>query len=231
MDQKKSLIITAIVGVLILAIIAGTIFYLIRFITSRNQATTPPTVFPTASGTPGLPSIPVITIATPSASPVSTPSVGQNSQGQVAGGTQSGTQFNMTKGGISTGAKSYSGNGFSLDYPQNWGLLTCQNSQNIEFDPNNSTDQQVTSCSRAIKPITLIVRDSAMCAGTVQTIGNVNVRKSVDKDDISTHYTWCTQTTPSLEFSTRVSSNPRSNAYTKENFSSEIEQIIATLKF
>ena len=121
----------------------------------------------------------------------------------------------------------YKGNGFTLRYPKNWGILTCNNSDNFELDPTNPADQIGVTCERALKPITVIVGKKAQCQGDMVTLGNVKVIKSKIMDDNGTDYRWCTQTVPDLDITHRVSKTP-SRATSKQDYSAAVEQMIST---
>src|SRR5690349_10767404 len=122
MDQRKALVAVSIVVVLVLAIIVGTIFYLTKIFKSSNQPSTKVVTSssqPAASGA-NAPSdnLPSTQPGQPQTSAVTTPPANPN-------------------------LKTYNGNGFSLQYPKNWGLLSCSNSNNFEFDPYNSQNTQI----------------------------------------------------------------------------------------
>lgn len=131
---------------------------------------------------------------------------------------------------VNPNLKTYNGNGFTLQYPNNWGLLTCNNSQNFELDPVNSRDQLNYNCDYAVKPVTILVERNLNCAGTEMNIGGVEVTKQVTQTATGVNYRWCTQTSPALDITHRVSSNG-SRATSKEDFSSQVEQMIQTLRF
>ncbi|MBI4039794.1 hypothetical protein HY389_00360 [Candidatus Daviesbacteria bacterium] len=133
---------------------------------------------------------------------------------------------------IQTGVKTYSGRGFSLKYPAGWGLLTCGNSQNFELDPYNQTDQLNTGCDVARKPITFLVTTAPSCPGSLLQLGSNPVVKSLTgtKGSGEVSYRWCTQSSPSLDITHRVTQS-NSQASSKDDFSLQVEQVIASIKF
>ncbi len=128
-----------------------------------------------------------------------------------------------------TQTKIYAGQGFEFDYPANWGLLTCQGNQNIEFDPVSSTDQKNVACNEAVKPITVIVSDT--CPGQTITLGNNQVTKSTT--NISTghvDYEWCLNVAgKGLDITHRVSV-AGAPAHSKLDYSAQVEQMISTIR-
>ncbi|MBI2022201.1 hypothetical protein HYS93_04990 [Candidatus Daviesbacteria bacterium] len=120
--------------------------------------------------------------------------------------------------------KSYKINSLQIHYPKSWGLLTCRNSKNIEFDPTNSTDQLNVLCDVALKPITILV-GSSNCQGQTIDLSGVSVVKSKTTSSNGVSYKWCTKTNPALEISHRVSSTG-SRAASIQDFSAQIEQMI-----
>ena len=86
----------------------------------------------------------------------------------------------------------FTGDTFSLGYPQNWGLLTCNNSKHFEFDPATNQDQLNIACDRAVKPITVLVGDKFTCEGEVTKFGNVlAVKSKTTEEDGDIRYRWC----------------------------------------
>src|SRR5581483_2817476 len=137
MNDRRPLIVTGLVLLLIIALIGGVIFYLVNFIRSRQdtgEATS--NIFPTTSAN--------IVIANPSPSvyPVASTTPNQTAQTPTTG-------INGNSKFINTGS-------FQLSFPNSWGVLSCSNSKNFELDPYNSTDSTVT-CSHATKPVTVLV--------------------------------------------------------------------------
>ena len=157
-------------------------------------------------------------IVTSSPLPIpSTATSGSNPAGSVSN----------TKGNF----KTYSGTGFSVRYPKTWGLLTCSNSKDFEFDPVNGTDQLKVVCNKALKPITVIVHTTPVsCLGSKQTFGSVTTTKAVDSGAPFTDYRYCTQTTPQLDISTRYSPNG-GTAVATTDYSSQVEQLISNVSF
>lgn len=208
MEDRRSIIISAIIGIIVLLLIVGTIIYLIRFIFNRPQSTsvgtpTPRTVFnsPVPEG-----SAPIV-VRTPVPSATSLP--GRS----VPGGT-----------------KTFKGTGFEINYPQSWGILTCANSSNIEFDPTRSTDQLRVVCDFAVKPVTVIVGSTSCVAGENVNKGGVIFTKEVKQVSTGVNYKWCTQTNPPLEITHRVSS-AGGRATSTQDFSNEIEDMISKISF
>lgn len=201
MDVKR-LIVLIIAAILVLSLIFGVVFSLYRLIRSRQNT------IPTTSGPK-----PQVTISPlPSALPQTPPTTGTTPWQTVTGNF-----------------KTYTGQGFLLSYPKNWGLLTCRNSQNFEFDPANPTDQLNVNCDRAVKPITVQSSFLTGCAGGQQiTLGNNSVVKVVSGSD----YKWCVGggAVP-LEVTHRVSGTDNRSAFSKTDYSSQVEQMISTLRF
>lgn len=199
--QKKTLIVTTIALLLVLVLVFGTIFYLVKFIQSRQKQTSTQSTFQTSTSS----AIPTF-----------------NNRESTGSGN-----INTTTN--SSNFKIYNGEGFQLSYPKDWGLLTCSNSQNFEFDPANSTDQLKIACDLALKPITVLV-GSTNCTGEAVTLGQVSVIRSKTTTATSTKYRWCTKTTPNLDITHRVSAETK-RAYSKNDFSADIEKIISTIRF
>src|SRR3989344_2960107 len=195
-QQQRSIIVTAAVGLIILAIIIGSIYYLVRFIQGRQK---------TAS---------ITNEATSSASIAPSEETGSNEIAQ----TQPQTNINNTQGNPPANTKIYNGGEFQLIYPNNWGVLDCANSQNIELDPLNGANSN-PACDTATKPVTVLVNSGTGCQGETVTLGQIKATKSKKTyEDGYIDYKWCTQTTPALEISHRVSKNNES-ATSKEDFS------------
>lgn len=215
-QQQRSLVFTAAVGLIILAIIVGSIYYLVKFIqgrvaTSRQSPT--PSVQEFAEGTPSG-SIQGQTIT-----------ISPAPQGQ-ASATQTQPQ---AVGNPGPDKKVFNGGDFQFVYPKSWGMAACANSKNVEFDPTNPTDSKI-SCDTALKPVTILVGEVAGCEGQTQKIGNVDVVKSQDTDGNYTRYQWCTKTTPVFNITHRVSQGGE-RATSKQDFSKQIEEMIANLSF
>ncbi len=214
MNDKRPLIVTGLVLLLILVLIGGVIFYLINFIRGRQtteQATRD--IFPRSSMN--------VVIENPSASPQASPAVT----------TTPNQSPNVQSVGVSNrgNSKIITSQGFQLAVPQNWGTLTCLNSKNFELDPYNAADS-TANCVKAIKPVTFLVGKNSCAGGQIVTLGNIQVRKIVDtnfvtRDGRGTQYHWCTQTTPSVDITHRVGTG---TAFAKDDFSAAVEQIIST---
>lgn len=194
------LVILVTIGVLIVAIVLGTIFYLGKIFQSRSRGTNNSILS-------------TLPIATPSGT-LSIPS-GAQSFGQTVPAAD---------------MKTYQGSGFTLKYPKNWGLLTCNNSRNIELDPINGQDIKNVICDYAVKPITILAGNHLVCQGESVTLGTNKVIKSKSigqNGDISYH--WCVNIgNQGLDISHRVSSSG-DRATSKIDFSTQIEQVISTI--
>lgn len=129
------------------------------------------------------------------------------------------------------GLKVYSGDGFTLNYPEKWGVLKCSNTANFEFDPINSVDEFGVECDYAQKPITVLVNSGIECTGEDLRIGNTLVRKSKETVAKGVNYRWCTvNTTPGLDVTHRVSTE-EARATSKVDFSVQVEQVISSFNF
>ena len=201
MDQRKALLIVSAVIVLILLIIGGTIFYLSRvFNTGKSNVhviTSSATPIPVGASSPSL----------PSTNPQSGPSAAPAGSQLVPSNT-------------------YTGANFTLKYPKNWGLLTCSNSQNLELDPYNSQNTKI-ACDFSVKPITFLVNHSSCQGGTQEKINNIPLVKVVTRSPGEVDYQWCTQTTPPLDVTERVSADG-SRASAPGDYSIQVEQIIGS---
>lgn len=116
--------------------------------------------------------------------------------------------------------KTYSGSGFSLRYPSKWGVLTCSNSQNFEFDPISGTDIKGVVCDRALKPVTvLVVNGNPTCPA-----------RSVTGASGEINYRWCAPLNNNLflDITHRVS-QLGGRATSVNDYSTQIEQIIKTI--
>lgn len=197
--ERKSLVATALVGLVVLAIIIGSIYYLIQFIRNRNTTNVANNQI-TASATP---------------SPVGDVAVNVN-QGNTAP--------------ISGDLKSFNEGDFQIAYPKNWGVLTCSNSSNVELDPTNGQDNLKIACSTAVKPVT-IIKDATGCPnGELIDLGTFKVSRTKATEGGYTRYEWCTKTVPALYITHRVSDD-NSPATSKEDFSKQVEDMIAKLSF
>lgn len=216
MDQRKSLVITALVLIFIIAVIVGTIVFLVRGARSR-----------TAGNNTTVPQVTEIPTFSPAPESIEAPSTGN-----VPAQTPAPAEDDSNKGGTppnQQNLKTYNGASFSIKYPSNWGMLTCSNSQNIEFDPTSPTDQLNVRCDVALKPVTLLVGTNPTCEGQSVKLGNVEVVKSVTQTSTGKNYRWCSKTLPTLDITHRVSSTP-SRATSTQDYSSQIEDMIKTFK-
>jgi hypothetical protein len=212
MDQRKAILVVSAVILLILLIVGGTIFYLARVFNSNksnahvvtsssspvpvNQGDQVPSLQPNGTGVPAPTNRPQ-----PTTAPANPPS-------------------NSSSGNVYTGAN------FTLRYPQNWGLLTCNNSQNIEFDPYNGAKSKV-ACDFSVKPITVLVNHSSCQGGTAEKINNIPLVKVVTRTSGEVDYQWCTQTNPTLDVTERVAADG-SRATAPGDYSIQVEQIIGS---
>lgn len=210
-QQQRSLIFTAAVGLIILAIIVGSIYYLVKFIQGRVASSRQ------------TPQSSVETIAQVSANPEGT--------------SVQGSQFSLSPqgqppqigGNVGPDLKIYNGGNFQFTYPKNWGMVKCTNSKNLELDPLNSQDSSIV-CDVAIKPITILVDNISGCVGETVKIGNLDVIKSQTNLDGYIKYQWCSKTEPVLNITHRVSQSGE-RATSKQDFSKQVEEIIAKLTF
>ncbi|MCL5784350.1 MAG: hypothetical protein M1142_03290 [Patescibacteria group bacterium] len=197
MDPKTRVIIVGALALVILAAVAGTLFYLGK--ASRERSAT--------SGNTSLNSLPRLSVT-----PV--PSTLRNNQAATSSNT-----------------KTFVGSGFNLSYVNSWGVLTCSNSQNFEFDPTVGTDLKGVVCDRAVKPVTVLVVNKLNCQGETVKLGENQVVRSKNtprEGDIS--YRWCLSVGgKNLDITHRVSASG-SQATSKEDFSAEVEQMITTIK-
>lgn len=205
MEITSRTIILAVISVILIAVILSGVFYLLKNskqIISTNKNSNP------------LARLGVITNnPTPTSTPIPTPTVANN---QVSAAL--------------VNTKIYQGRNVTFKYPQKWGILTCNNSQNLELDPYNSTDFKNYACDRSIKPITIIVSNSVLsCLGETVKIGNNAVIKQITETANWLKNRWCVNKNGvSLDITNRV--NPTGITGTgKDNFSPEIEKIISSL--
>lgn len=125
----------------------------------------------------------------------------------------------------------YNGDGFSLNYPSSWGLLTCSNSKNFELDPTSSTNMLNVHCTTALKAVTVLVREgNYACPGNKVTIGNYTVTKSVVTwSDGEVDYRWCVPVAgKTLDISHRTGPNG-GRAVSTTDYSPQVEDMIKTL--
>jgi hypothetical protein len=211
--QRRTLIVTGAVLLIILLIIFGTVFFLIRTILKPSKGTPTPTpssrvgLFPTASPEATLPGE-VSATSTPTPAP-----------------------FNINS--PATGSELYNGPTFQFQYPKNWSILTCSNSKNLELDPTGNVDQLNVACDVAQKPVTILVGMSSCSGGQVITLGNISVRKVVgpvltNLGGSGTQYHWCTESNPALDITHRVGTG---RAFSATDHATQVEQVISSLKF
>lgn len=216
-QQQRSLVFTAAVGLIILAIIVGSIYYLVKFLQGRVASSLKPQA-----------SVETITQAS------SSPEGGDIAGAEIAPGNipqtpiQSG-QTDTSEQGPSLDKKVLNAGDFQLAYPKSWGLLTCTNSQNFEFDTGNPADTKI-ACDFALKPVTVIIESINGCEGQTVKIGNTEVIKSKETVGGYTAYQWCTKTTPLLNITHRVSQGGE-KATSTQDYSKQIEEIISSLTF
>lgn len=206
MEQSAvRLVIIIAVVIIILIIIVSLIIYLFSLL----RAPSPAVVLPTPT--------PVVLTPTPTAVPTPTPTPIPIAVVPVTVPT--------------TQVKIHQGLSFTVFFPASWGILTCINSSNFEFDPLNNTDTVGAFCTVAQKPITFIVSNNLNgCGGTTITLGNTSVIKSVATTTNTTTIQWCTLTSPVLKITHRVSPSG-GQATSPVDFSPQIEQIIANTQF
>ena len=123
--------------------------------------------------------------------------------------------------------KEYLGSGFQLNYPKNWGILTCNNSQNIEFDPYDGTDHLKVACDYAQKSVTVMYGVS--CEGAVTQIGGVAVVKSSRMLSKGTEKSWCVKVGNGLFITNRVSTES-ARGYGKDDQTVLIEKMISEMR-
>lgn len=206
-QQQRSLFFTAAVGLIILAIIVGSIYYLVKFIQGRVASSRQ-----TQTSTQ--------TTAQPSGSPE------EGAEDEQAFGISG--DLPQT-GSTATDNKTYDSGTFQLSFSKNWGLLACTNSANLELDPINSADSKI-ECAVASKPITIIVDNISGCSGDNIKIGNTALVKSKTVEGEYISYQWCTKTEPVLNITHRVSKNGE-QATSPIDYSSQIEELISKLTF
>ncbi len=218
-QQQRSLLFTASVGLIILAIIVASIYYLVKFIQGRVSSSRQPVAS-------------VETIKTDSAAPeIINIEENPSAAGAPTPGTAASRPTTQPRSAINipAGRKLYNPGTFQVYYPQNWGMLKCTNSANFEFDPSTGVDSSV-GCETAVKPITVLVDDIKGCDGENLRMGNVEVMKSRNVDDEYISYRWCTKTDPVLNITHRVSKNGE-RATSTNDFSTQIEDLISKITF
>lgn len=205
MESKRGIILAIIVFVIVLLLIGGSIYYLTRILRRSSVSTSTPDATTTVISSPS-PSI------TTSTSVPSTPGVTAPAGNLV-----------------------YNGQGFSLFYPNNWGILTCTTSQNIEFDPYNP-GKQSAPCNSAVKPITVLVNSGYACSGQTVSLGSKQVNKLrrevvlQETGQLITEYQWCFSAGGKNFFISHRTSPANGLATSRDDFSSQIEQMISSSK-
>lgn len=206
MDQRRALMAIGAIIIILLIVVFGVAYFSSKSNSARNTRRTTGTQ--TASPSPGV-SVPIASVA-PSGSP---------------GGSQPSQEV--------AGQKTFSGQAFQFRYPSSWGLLKCNNSANIEFDPENATDQLNVSCNMAVKPVTVLVTKQRLnCAGqTIQLGYNQVIKSKADRRDGGITYRWCINgPTTSLDITHRKTDSG-AQATSKTDYSTFVEQMITTLTF
>lgn len=202
-----------IIIIIAIIILVGIIITLISLAIRTVTAPTP--IVPTPTPTPVI----LTTTPTPTPTPFPTPLPDVI----VVTPTPAQTTFILTK--------VFAGPGFNLSYPVTWGLLTCSNSQNFEFDPVSGVDQLGVVCTVAQKPITVILDNNLSgCGGTTLNIGSISVLKSTSITPSYAQHQWCTNTSPVLKITHRVGTTTLPTV-SSIDYSSEVEAIISTLRF
>lgn len=216
-QQQRSLAFTAAVGLIILAIIVGSVYYLVKFIQGRVASTRQ------------APQASVETVAQASGSPE-----GGSVQGEQIPGGQAETIPQTPIAPGQTGnppadKKFYNAGNFQIVYPKNWGILNCTNSLHFELDPLSGSDSKI-KCESAVKPITVLVDNILGCEGESIKIGIMGAVKSKKVEGGYTVYRWCTKTKPVLNITHRVSKGGE-KAVSPDDYSAQIEEIISKLTF
>lgn len=217
-QQQRSLFFTAAVGLIILAIIVGSVYYLVKFIQSRVASSKLP---PQAS---------VETLAEGSGDQISGNTGGQIIASPNAILPQTGGQVTASdERNLSSNKKLYNSGTFQVNYPNTWGILNCTNSLHFELDPSSGADGKI-ECSSALKPITVLVDNIEGCEGDNIKIGNIDVIKSKKTEGEYTAYRWCSKTDPVLNITHRVSKDG-GRAVSPVDYSVQIEEMINQLTF
>jgi len=223
-------IIAAIVALIAASIIIGVILLLGGLFPKKQTTEEPlsnlPVVSISVSPVPSIGFQNSTTTITPVPSTTVTPTLSPT-QSNTTGSTNtnSSNQTSNTNGII----KTYNGEGFSVRYPDNWGLLTCSNSKNFELDPTSPQDVIGVVCDYAVKPVTFVVRSSAIsCPGNKVTLGSKQVTKSIKTySDGDVYYRWCFMSGgKQLDVTHRVSQTG-TRATSTTDYSAEVETIIS----
>lgn len=203
MENKKAVIIAAVIALVVAVVIVGAIIFLTSLLRGRVSRPIVLTSSPT----------PVTSNSTTNALP---------STGQLAPTPPSTTVANV---------KIVSVGGYTMSYPNNWGILKCSNSQSLEFDSYNSTDQLSVVCDYAVKPITILVTGNLNCPGETVTLGGNKAIRSKTASVDGVDYRWCVIGSENtyLDITHRVSSSG-GRATSKDDVSAQIEQMISTIR-
>ncbi len=217
MESRKGIIIGIAAFLIVLLLIGGSIYYLTRILRKTSTTVTTSTPIVTSSPT-ATPKGNIISNLFKKKTPNPTPKPTSNTT--------------LGSSAVSGNAPLYQGQGFKINYPDHWGILTCTTSQNFEFDPYNAAKQSA-SCDYAVKPITVLVDSGYSCSGNPVNIGGKQVIKSVkqavlqETGHLVTEYNWCfNQGGRNIFISHRVSPN-NGLATSKDDFSYQVEQLIA----
>lgn len=216
MENKGSIIAAAIIVVIVLSVVFGTIYYLAS---TFNVNLNPFTRFTSQTVTPK-----------PSASSSEPGSNGTPSQ--TPGSTDTQAQPSPDKGGNQNSERViYQGQGFKLEIPKNWGVLKCSNSENFELDPYNGESKTI-NCDRAQKPVTILVNSSFSCSGgEVVKIANLSVRRTKTQYRDWLTNQWCFEVQGKTFNITHRVSDSGNPATSKDDFSFDIEKIISSISF
>lgn len=136
------------------------------------------------------------------------------------------TGENTNTSSNTNGLKSYNSGGQSFIFPNSWGVLVCNNSQNFELDPANAESNRV-NCDYAIKPITVMVNNTNTCPGETVRLGNVDVQRSKVEDNISTDYRWCFRLGNTFFDVTHRVAPGGGQATSTTDYSKEVEEMIS----
>lgn len=204
MEITTRTIVFTIISVILIAAILGGVFYLLKNSKQLNLGNKGASIS----------SLPVI-----QASPTSTP--------ENISPTQTQNQTSITN---TQNTKIYQGQNFILKYPADWGIVTCSNSKNIEFDPYNKNDLINYPCDSAIKPITILISNQPVsCPGDIVKIGNNSVAKSKTETANWLKNRWCLNKLGiNLDVTNRIAPTGITGT-SKDDFSKQIEQMISNL--
>jgi cytoskeletal protein RodZ len=127
-----------------------------------------------------------------------------------------------------TNKKSLNSVGNVFSFP-GWGVLTCSNSANFEFDPTDGRDNRVV-CNIAQKPITVLVNNAAVCKGEMTTINGVSVQKYQVENIRGMDYQWCfSKNGVNYNVTHRVSATGVAGT-SVQDYSAAIEEMIGSVK-